>query len=207
MFIRMLFSDPRSFAALTLIVVFSICLHEFMHAYVALKMGDPTAAEQGHLTMNPFKQMGIISLIMLLLIGLAWGQVPVNPGNLKTRSRRIAVALAGVSANLALAVIFIILAYLTIKFTVNNPFALTMLIQGAVMNLVLLCINIMPIPGLDGFNVLREFIRFDSQKALERANICFFILTMLLFVSIDRITGFALRVTAAFLNVLLQLGE
>ena len=104
MFISTLFSDPRAFATITLIVIFSICLHEYMHAWVALKMGDPTAALHGHLTMNPFKQMGLMSLIMLALIGIAWGQVPVNPDNLPTRKKRIAVALAGVCANIFLAI-------------------------------------------------------------------------------------------------------
>jgi Zn-dependent protease len=58
MFIKLLFSDPRLFLSLALVVIFSICVHEFMHAYIALKNGDPTAADAGHLTVNPFKQMG-----------------------------------------------------------------------------------------------------------------------------------------------------
>ena len=89
MFIKTLFEDPRTFATILLMVVFSISLHEFCHAYAALKMGDSTAADRGHLTMNPFRQMGWISLLMLVFIGIAWGQVPVNPENLTTRSKRI----------------------------------------------------------------------------------------------------------------------
>ena len=64
MFIRYMWLDPRLFFSAVLIVVFSVCCHEFMHAFVALRMGDDTAARRGHLTLNPFKQMGWLSLLM-----------------------------------------------------------------------------------------------------------------------------------------------
>ena len=191
MFIKMLFTDPRTFAASILIVVFSITLHEFLHAWVALKMGDPTAADRGHLTMNPFKQMGIISLVMLCFIGLAWGQVPINPYNLNTRKKRIAVALAGVAGNLLLVLAFSLLALTVMVKLPEQIFAVKMLIYGAVINMVLFIINIMPIPGFDGFNVLREYIHINSAKMAEKANVFFFVLAMLLFVFIDKISEFA----------------
>lgn len=205
MFIMKLFSDPRTFAALTLIVVFSVCLHEYLHAWVALKLGDPTAARLGHLTMNPFKQMGIISIVMLIFIGLAWGQVPVDPQNLDSKFKRIAVSLAGVAGNLLLAVTFSILAFLTFLYLPQKEFAIEMLKNAAVINMVLLCINIMPVPGLDGFNVVREFIKINSQKAAEAANVFFFILTMVLFFNIDKITGFVSRQVTLFLEFLRKL--
>lgn len=205
MFITTLFSDPRTFATLTLIVIFSVCLHEYLHAWAALKLGDPTAAELGHLTMNPFKQMGIISIIMLLFIGLAWGQVPVNPQNLDSKFKRIAVSLAGVAGNILLAIIFSLSAFFTMIHLSQELFAITMLLQAAVINMVLFCINIMPIPGLDGFNIIREFIKINSQKTAEAANVFFFILMMILFFSIDEITGFAIRQVALFLEFLLKI--
>ena len=207
MFITTLFSDPRTFAALTLIVVFSVCLHEYMHAWAALKLGDPTAADNEHLTMNPFKQMGILSIVMLLLIGLAWGQVPVNPENLNSKLKRIAVALAGVAGNFLLSVCFAVLAFFTIMHLPHQEFAINMLIHAAIINLVLLCINIMPVPGLDGFNVVREFIKINTQKAAEAANVFFFILTMVLFFNIDKITVFSMRQVEAFLIFLIKLQQ
>lgn len=200
----MLFNDPRSFAATALIVIFSICLHEYMHALAALKMGDPTAAARGHLTMNPFRQMGFISLIMLLLIGIAWGQIPVDPRNLNTRKKRITVALAGVTANLFLSIVFILLAFLTIKSVPAQEFAVKMLIYGSVINLVLMIINLMPVPGLDGFNILREFIRFKTPQAMERANVAFFILMLFLFFSIRYIIEFAGYAVTSLLLFLLS---
>ena len=85
-FITALWQDPYWFFCASFLVVFSICCHEFMHAWVALKEGDPTAADEGHLTLNPIKQMGIYSLILLALFGIAWGQVPVNPANFRSRN-------------------------------------------------------------------------------------------------------------------------
>lgn len=202
MFIKMLFTDPRFFAASILIVVFSICLHEFLHAWTALKMGDPTAADHGHLTMNPFKQMGIISLLMLCFIGLAWGQVPVNPCNLNTRKKRIAVALAGVAGNLFLVIAFSILSLIVMTALPEETFAARMLIYGAVINMVLFIINIMPIPGFDGFNIVREYIRINSVKMAEKANVFFFVLAMLLFVFIDRISEFATGVVFRLIQTL-----
>ena len=204
MFISTLFSDPRAFATITLIVIFSICLHEYMHAWVALKMGDPTAALHGHLTMNPFKQMGLMSLIMLALIGIAWGQVPVNPDNLPTRKKRIAVALAGVCANIFLAICFTVLIALLICFASQHEFAIQMLLRGAVINLLLFFINIMPLPGLDGFNILREFLHINSQKSKEIANVVFFILMMLLIFSIDDIVRFSGNLIISFLKLILE---
>ena len=72
------FTDTRLFLLTTLVVVFSICLHEFVHAWTALQFGDTTAADRGHLTLNPLKQMGPMSIIMFLILGFAWGAVPVN---------------------------------------------------------------------------------------------------------------------------------
>ena len=87
MFISRLFSDPTMFFTIIIAVGLSVCIHEFCHAYTALKCGDPTAARMGHLTLNPLKQMGVISIIMLLLLGICWGSVPVNPGNLDRKKR------------------------------------------------------------------------------------------------------------------------
>lgn len=205
MFISLLFQEPRTFAAILLLVTFSICLHEFMHAWVALKMGDPTAADHGHLTMKPFRQMGLISLLMLIILGIAWGQVPVNPANLPTRKKRILVALAGVSANAALILIFTFLGYLVITLAPDNLFATRMLLYGAVLNVVLLIINLLPVPGFDGFKVALEFIRPNPKKAKEKANVVFFIMMLLMFYFIDYIFTAAETLVGAILKLFLTL--
>ena len=85
MFIARLIENPRVYAPLALIVIFSICAHELMHAWTALKQGDDTAARLGHLTLNPLKQMGVVSLVMFAFVGVAWGAVPVDPSRMRRR--------------------------------------------------------------------------------------------------------------------------
>lgn len=207
MFISLLFSDWRLFASIGLFVVFSVCVHEYMHAYVALKMGDPTAADMGHLTLSPFKQMGIISLLLLLFLGIAWGQIPVNPQNLPTRKQRLLVALAGVSGNLLLTLCFTVCGFLVLVWAPENEFAVRMLLYGAVLNIVLLIINLMPVPGFDGFLIIREFIRFDRKSSRDLANGTFFIIMMIMFFFIDKIYAAAEYIVGKLLLMLLYLRE
>ena len=110
-FITYLWKDPQLFFAISIIVIFSVCCHEFVHAATAMMLGDDTAANHGHLTFNPFKQMGIISLIMLCLFGLAWGQVPVNPANFRKKYFASIVAASGPVTNLVLSQLFILLCF------------------------------------------------------------------------------------------------
>ena len=78
--------------------------------------GDSTAADQGHLTLNPLKQMGMFSLIMLLVAGITWGQVPVNPNMMRRRYSHALVAAAGPLTNIALFFIFCVLAFVAHNF-------------------------------------------------------------------------------------------
>ena len=200
MFISRLFSEPRQFAATALIVIFSICAHEFMHAFVALKCGDSTAADRGHLTMNPFKQMGLMSLVMLAILGIAWGQVPVNPANLRTRGARIAVSVAGVAANLALAAIFALLCALAVVCCPHREFAVNMLFYGSSINLVLMVVNLFPVPGFDGWKILTEFWRPNTSSQLTGG--VFFVMVIALFYSIEYIYGAAFSVALLAVRLL-----
>lgn len=145
----------------TLAVIPAICLHEYFHAQVALWCGDPTAAMRGHLTLNPLKQMGIISIIMFLFIGIAWGGVPVNPYNL-TKRGRILTALAGPLMNFILFVLAILTYPMLALFTSAPDLLVSYIFIVGVYNLILFLFNMLPIPGLDGWNILSQFI--DLKK-------------------------------------------
>ena len=202
MFITTLFSSPRIFAATALIVIFSICVHEFMHAFTALKLGDPTAADAGHLTMNPFKQMGLWSLITLALIGIAWGQVPVNEANLPGKPRKLAVALAGVAANLFLSIVFTIGCFFTVENMPEHQFAAQMLYFGAVINIILLVINLLPIPGFDGWRVLTLFWEPKNNFSSEFVNGTIFVVIMIIFFSFSMVESAASSLVGAVLKLL-----
>ena len=161
MFITKLWTEPQEFFLIVLVVVFSICLHEFCHAYAALLLGDSTAADRGHLTLNPLKQMGFMSIVMFLFIGIAWGGVPVNPYNL-TKRGRILTALAGPLMNFVLFVLAILIYPLLALFTPAPPLLISYVFVAGVYNLILFIFNMLPVPGLDGWNILSQFI--DLKK-------------------------------------------
>ena len=197
MFIELLFSSPRFFAAIALVVIFSICAHEYMHAFAALKNGDPTAADAGHLTFNPLKQMGVFSLIMLAILGIAWGQVPVNPARMRRRFDPVLVAAAGPLTNLLLAIFFTFVTYLCVKTGAGDNFSAAVLFYAARLNLVLMIFNLLPLPGLDGFAILAairpQLFRNGGTEVVRGA---FFMLITLAFIFIDRLFTVAENISA-----------
>lgn len=188
MFIMRLFQAPEVYAPLAVILIFSICAHELMHAWVALKQGDDTAARAGHLTLNPLKQMGWFSLIMFAIIGVAWGQVPVDPAKMRQRWSALLVAASGPLTNLALFVVFVWLGSLS-----DQQMAASILLYGGAMNLVLCILNLLPIPGLDGGVIagyLLPQLRFSNSEFVKGA---YLVLVVLMFGFISHITAFAFR--------------
>lgn len=164
LFIQQLFTDPAHFLTWTVLLVFSICVHEYAHAITAFRLGDDTAAMSGHLTLNPMKQMGALSLVMLALVGIAWGAVPVNISTLRRNARNgvAIVSAAGPAANLALSCIFLILFVVTSRLagvSEQTQPVLHLFATGALMNLYLMFFNLIPIPPLDGFGIASSFIR------------------------------------------------
>jgi Zn-dependent protease len=156
MFITHLFDNPQFYFSTMVLVVFSICCHEYMHAQVALWQGDPTAAEQGHLTLNPLVQMGRFSLFICAVIGIAWGAVPVRPENFRNRYGHALVAFAGPATNFALFVGFAVFGGFAVHFRVADE-AVRLFYMGAMLNLVLCLFNLLPVPFLDGGVIFDTF--------------------------------------------------
>lgn len=159
LFIQVLFTNPTYFLMVCLIVVFSVCLHEYFHAQVAVIEGDYTLRD--HLTLNPLKQMGFMSLLMLALIGIAWGSVPVDRSLLRSRWSMLKISLAGPLANLLLFLTsWILFGVLQLpKFFRDTPeyiMILQFVMLFGVYNFVLLAFNLIPAPGLDGWGILSE---------------------------------------------------
>ncbi len=158
LFIMYLWERPRFFVMWVFVVIFSICCHEFAHAWTAVHEGDPTPENLGHLSMNPMRQMGPISLIMLLVIGIAWGAVPVIPRNFRSKYSELYVSGAGPLMNLILVVVFT-MVYAVISHAGDGlgdkvQFAfLQMLFIGIFVNIMLFLLNMLPVPPLDGWKV------------------------------------------------------
>ncbi|MBR4255181.1 MAG: site-2 protease family protein [Lentisphaeria bacterium] len=195
LFITQAFTDTKMFLMVTLVVVFSICLHEFFHAWTALRFGDTTAADRGHLTLNPLRQMGPMSIIMFLILGFAWGAVPVNPAVLRAKSRHAPaiVSLAGPATNFGLFLIgFFFFGFLQTRIPslVENEAAGMMVLQLflllGVYNCFLCIFNLLPIPGLDGWGALTEYVpRMKNLKSEFAKGVTIFLIFLLLFLADD----------------------
>ena len=168
MFIQTLFKSPIQFLTICVILVFSICLHEYFHAWMAYREGDSSASE--YMTLNPLRQMGFMSLLMMAIIGIAWGAVPVDVSRLRGRWSRLKVALAGPAANLFL---FLLAALIFILVGLVRPSGLNH-ISGPVMvivylfgmyNFTLMVFNLLPVPGLDGWIAASEL--FPRLKTIS----------------------------------------
>ena len=163
-FISQLYNSPFLFFTVIVSLTLSVCIHEFCQAFAALKCGDSTAADAGHLTLNPLKQMGVWSIIMLLTMGFCWGAVPVNNACL-TRKQRLIVALAGPGANLLLFACGI--AMFVIAGNIASDILMPVSLIFAQLNIVLFFINILPVPGFDGGTVLSELLPMHKLYSTE----------------------------------------
>jgi len=210
MFIKLLFSDPNTYFMWVTLVVFSICCHEYFHARVALWQGDSTAADQGHLTLNPMKQMGLFAIIMLMVIGISWGQVPVNPSRMKHRYSDALVSFAGPFMNLALFFTFALGASVVAIFNPHVVYnsggpefgAMMLLSLGAALNIVLFIFNMLPIPILDGFNVFSFFFPGIHNVNTELKNGISIVLFMVVFIYFDIIWKLGFLITNSTVHII-----
>ena len=150
--------DPQLFMLRIPAILLALTVHEYVHGYVAWLKGDGTAKINGRLTFNPFAHLDIFGTLMLLIGPFGWAKpVPVNPANLDNPKRdMVYVAAAGPFSNIILAIIF----GLTFRFLRSSPlFSFSSLffvfLQLCVMiNLGLSFFNLLPIPPLDGSNIV-----------------------------------------------------
>jgi Zn-dependent protease len=156
MFITTLFENPLLFVLVAICLVLSLTLHEFAHAYVSYKLGDPTAKYLGRVTLNPLKHLDPLGTILLLFVGFGWGKpVPFDPRNLRNPKRDAAlISFAGPFSNLVLAVLFAGLFHITSNSSGVALFASVFAFLMVNFNLVLAFFNLIPIHPLDGFKVV-----------------------------------------------------
>jgi Zn-dependent protease len=176
LFITYLFNDPLYFFRYVVIIVISIVLHELAHGFAALSQGDDTPETEGHITLDPVVHMGVPSLIMLMFIGMSWGQMPVNPSKFRHRWSDAFVAAAGPLSNLAIAFIacVIIAVAKTRDLAALSPEFFTMM---AFINVFLFLFNLLPVPPLDGFTVISDI--FPSLKPIRNTQVGLFMIVVL----------------------------
>lgn len=172
--------------------VIALSVHEWAHAYTAYRAGDMTAYSMGRMTLNPLKHIDPIGLLMVALVGFGWARaVPVNPRNFRNPKKdNIMVSLAGIIANISLALLSVLVVDAVFKisglsdlhlkaawsyiFVFDNKIAniLMYFMSSFVMiNITLAVFNLLPIPPLDGSHLLEGFIlRNFGPSALMTLN-------------------------------------
>ncbi len=174
--------DLAVFIAFIIVALFAFAYHEFGHAFVADRLGDMTPRQHGRMTLNPIPHLSLLGMIMLILIGFGWAVTPINPNALRgnPRTSHAIVALAGPAANLIMAILFAIplrllgMGVITMQGLLEmglpegfvNLFT-TFLVIGVRLNLFLIAFNLLPIPPLDGFWVLRGVVPLDMAYRLD----------------------------------------
>ena len=153
-------------------IIIGLSFHEFAHAWVSDKLGDPTPRRQGRVTINPIAHIDWMGFLALLLVGFGWGKpVQIDPGYYTHRRRdEFLVGIAGVTMNLLLAIIFAIPARAMVKAfsgaaaseLVYNIYLILFYIVS--INIVLMIFNLIPCPPLDGWGILTQIFRLDRYS-------------------------------------------
>lgn len=158
----------NAFSIIILVAVFIIVIvaHEFAHGFAAFKLGDYTAKQAGRITLNPIKHLdpvGTIILPAILILTsspviIGWAKpVPINPYNFKNpRMGMLLTSLAGPGANFFLAIIFA--AIFKIGLFPADSLGELFLLRGVGISLILGIFNLMPIPPLDGSNIVASVL-------------------------------------------------
>lgn len=208
LFIQILFTDPSLYIMWISLVILSIWLHEAAHALAAYLQGDDTAYRSGYL-FNPIKQMGIVSIMALLLVGITWGAVPVDYTNLKKRYSPAIVALAGPITNFILFLIFCYAGTLVFEKTGGNMHShlFQFFFIGGILNFVLFLFNLIPVPPLDGWTVLLTIAPKITRVNQELRNGIMFGIFALLFLSFSQLfilgqyaVGLSMKIFSLLIN-------
>lgn len=176
---------------LFLLLVVCITIHEWAHAWVADKLGDPLPRQQGRVTLDPRSHIDPIGTLLIPLImifaspGFAiigWGKpVQISLPNRETKKRDdILITIAGPLSNLSIAFICSLSFGLFYRFVPLGESALLLLYQIVSLNAVLFLFNLLPIPPLDGSHILKNMVNMKDETFLKFSKYGFFILIILI---------------------------
>lgn len=139
-------------------LLIALTIHEFSHAWMADRLGDPTAALEGRLSLNPLRHLDPIGTLMLLVFHFGWGKpVQFDPFNLRHPKRDAAlISLAGPASNLILAAVLSLIMKLA-----QIPLLTLFFIPVIILNINLAIFNLLPVPPLDGAKILYGILPMD----------------------------------------------
>lgn len=179
-----------------LAVCIAISFHEWAHAFVADKLGDPTAKNMGRMTIDPTKHLDPLGLICFIVFRIGYAKpVIVNSRNLKHfRRDDVLISLAGPVMNLLLSFLFYGLLFFCIKLNANE-YVLQVLLSIVMTNISFAIFNILPIPPLDGSHVITSLFVRKNYKVVNFLNKYGFIILIVLCITglLDVVLNWALN--------------
>jgi Zn-dependent protease len=193
----------QEFAVVIPVFLLALTIHEFAHAWVATRLGDPTARLQGRLTLNPLAHLDPIGTLAIVLIRFGWAKpVPVDSRYLENPRRdMVLIAAAGPASNLLLAAACAF-CYRMIPWGATGlewawiaaPVRV-MLRTGVLVNVVLAVFNLLPVPPLDGGRVLSGLLPLRQAISFSRLEPYGFLIIFFLFFTgiMDPVFGVAVR--------------
>lgn len=203
MFIERLIADPLFFVVSLVAIVIALTIHEFAHALMANRFGDGTAKAMGRLSLNPLAHLDVVGFLAMLFIGFGWAKpVPVNPYNLRRPKLASAlIAFFGPLSNLILAAIALVAFKIILPYLGPENLLIGFLSILVLINLVLAVFNLIPLPPLDGSQILFNLLpaRFDDFKNRLMASGPWILICLLL---ADSFLG--LGILNAFFNLVLS---
>ena len=217
-------ANPVDIFFQVIVLLFAICVHESAHAWMANRLGDPTAKMLGRVSLNPLVHIDpfgtILMPLILIVLGFppfGWAKpTPVDPRNFKNQVRDdILTAVAGPVSNFLTAFVSVVVLAIIVHGS-NTPIgryahtgstaeALTTLFYDAMwINVILAVFNLIPLPPLDGSHVIRHFLSYNALRVYDRIGyagliVVIFILPMIGF----NIIGMLITPFMAFFQALL----
>lgn len=151
-------------------LLFTITVHEYAHGAMSASLGDPTPEGDGRLTMNPLAHLDLIGSLMLILVGFGWARpVRVDPRYYANpRKGMLQVAFAGPASNLLVTFLAMFLQLFLARYFNAGRGVLLFLNWLMLYNVWFAFFNLLPIPPMDGYNVLRTWLPLDKSLAYER---------------------------------------
>ena len=157
--------DPVAFVGFVLAIVLGITVHEFMHAYAAHRLGDDTGRLLGRMSLNPLAHFDLFGTLLLVIAGFGYGKpVPFNESRLRSAASVSLVALAGPLSNFAIAAVSAIPIRFSSADLLGGAYR-EVLILIVFYNCILGVFNLLPIPPLDGSNVIYGLLPPRQQYA------------------------------------------
>ena len=156
------------FLTFSVAVIIALSMHEYAHAFTAVKCGDPTPKLAGRLTLNPLVHFDVAGLLCFLFLGFGWAKpVPINPFNFKNvKKDSFLVSISGVLANLILAFISYPIAILFMRVVDTSivwEICFYLFLYIFQTNLVFLVFNLIPVYPLDGFNAIASLTKYNNK--------------------------------------------